>query len=51
MFHLGDIKRVDNTTSSGIELNSEHSGKNREAGGNQTFSHHGKDRKRRKDHS
>jgi len=51
MFHLGDIKRVDNTTYSGIKSNSEHSGKNRGAGGNQTFRHHGKEWKKRKDHS
>lgn len=51
MFHSADIKRVDNTTSSGIKLNSEHSGKNRGAGGTQTFRHHGKEQKKRKDHS
>lgn len=49
MFHLEDMKRVDNTTSSGIKMNSEHSGKNRGAGGNQTFRHHGKEQKKRKD--
>lgn len=46
MFHLGDVKRVDDTASSGIKLNSfkaqwKKSQENRGDGENQTFNHHG----------
>lgn len=45
MFYLRDLKRADNTTSSGIKLNSGHSGKHKGAGGNRTFRHHGRGKK------